>query len=159
MVELAPHFDELVESGRVPEQPLERYAFASMCLDRGQPDIAAELLPDLVEDPVAGSAWGLRARAAQAVLLAGEKPGAANRSDALQWLRADFDDYRQASRASSVLMPVDMVFAALLVSPAYRSVRDASALAALPARERELWQAFWDDVRQMLDDSLRKQNK
>jgi tetratricopeptide (TPR) repeat protein/serine/threonine protein kinase len=110
--------------------------------------------PKLAADPQAAH----RYRAAQAAALAGCGQGdgagldaaerARLRRQALEWLRADLDLGTQELKMASPKTGEAVVarMQQWRSEPSLAGVRDAPALAALPAEERSRWQAFWADV-------------
>jgi hypothetical protein len=100
-----------------------------------------------------------RYRAAQSAALAGCGQGrdaaglsaaerARLRGQALEWLRADLALWTRQRAAGSPQdrQAVTARMQEWLREPSLAGVRDARGLAGLPAEERRLWQAFWDDV-------------
>jgi tetratricopeptide (TPR) repeat protein len=146
----------------VPRDAAERLDFAQLCYDQGLRAAAARFWAEALEaDPKLGGdrRAGHRYHAACAAALAGCGQGkdadkldgrerGRLRRQALDWLRADLDEWRrlldmEPDKVRSVLV---QQLRHWLDDPVFAGVRGPQALAQLPEAEREPWQELWDEV-------------
>jgi tetratricopeptide (TPR) repeat protein len=135
----------------------EQLELARWCLEYGRPQAAAGLYaaafaaqPALADD--LGSGYRYYAACAAARAAAGEgseetrlagPERAGLRRQALAWLRADLERRARLLRAGK---SVGWALTTWQTATALSGVRDRTALAKLPADERERWQHLWADV-------------
>jgi tetratricopeptide (TPR) repeat protein len=153
--------------GAAPEGSAEKLALAELCLDYKRYYATAVRLYGAVftAQPALADDWHKehRYRAACAALLAAAGKGqdpqlpvdalpTKLRAQALAWLRADVDGWRQHGQTGQVLA----LLGAMDRLPRWQqdarleSVREAPALAALGAEEQAGWRQFWADVALLL---------
>jgi hypothetical protein len=146
---------------------LEGSRFASLCLQKDLPAAAARLYQEaLTARP---ELTGLRFPAAGAAALASygkgdaaaldDKERARWRQQTLAWLRADLQMWRKHMEAGppQVRKNGQRALEMWKVSSALVGVRDAAALAKLPAAEQQAWQALWAEVETLLQQARKKQ--
>jgi hypothetical protein len=72
------------------------------------------------------------------------------RQQGLGWLRAEFDAYQKANDANpAAAAAIHETMKHWLGDSDLVSVRDATALAALPQAEQDAWNKLWADVRRL----------
>jgi tetratricopeptide (TPR) repeat protein/serine/threonine protein kinase len=162
LVELDGKLPGFLEGKTTPASPRERIELAGLCtlkrLHRAAAHFYAEAFaaePKLANDPRAAH----RYNAACAAALAGcgqgkdadkldDKERAGLRRQALDWLRADLDEWgRLLDKEPDKGRPaIAQQTRHWLVDTDFAGVRGQQALAKLPEPERESWQKLWDDV-------------
>jgi tetratricopeptide (TPR) repeat protein len=145
-----------------PAGPAECLELADFCLFPKQvPATAVRFYteaftaqPKLADDLQAGHRYGAAQSAALASCGQGDGAGldaaerARLRRQALDWLRADLDLWTRELKTASPRtgQTVAARMQQWLSEPSLAGLREAAALAELPAEERSLWQAFWAEV-------------
>jgi tetratricopeptide (TPR) repeat protein len=72
------------------------------------------------------------------------------RQQALTWLRADLDAWRQRAQDPKARPTVEAELRLWQRHPNLASLRDPAAVAQMPAGEQQTWQQFWADVYALL---------
>jgi tetratricopeptide (TPR) repeat protein len=138
-----------------PADAAEQLALADLCTIKKRYAAAARFYADaFAADPKLADGPPLDPRywaACSAVLLAGRGPGeeaAKLRRQALAWLRADLSRKARAPQGGTPQERGRLQEALRYwqAAPDLAGVRDAGALAALPAEERAAWQQLWAEV-------------
>jgi tetratricopeptide (TPR) repeat protein len=149
--------DEQIIQGKArPANPTECVEVAQVCSLKRLHGAAARFYKEALAAP---PMMAHRYNAACAAALAGcgqgddadkldDKARAGLRRQALDWLRADLDLWRQLlSKEPGKAAPVIVQqLGHWLVDTDFAGVRGAEALARLPEAERQPWQKLWDDV-------------
>ncbi len=160
--ELAGHLTAVLNGQDRPKDNAERLSLASMCQESNRFAAAARLTaealesePNLGDDLQANHRHHAIARAAMAGLGQGvddPRPDAAARkgfrAQAREWLRADLELCSKKLDVANAMDP-GIVINALQhwkECPDVGGIRDAAALAKLPADEQKEWQALWARV-------------
>jgi serine/threonine-protein kinase len=164
LVALAPRLPAILRGNDRPADNPERLALAQMCYDTKRHAAAARLWAEaLAADPKLGidrrAGYRDRYYAACAAALAGSGQGkddpppddaarATLRAQALDWLRAELITWTKLFETGPP--PTRQVIVKTLndwkQDTDLAGVRDAEALARLPAAEQKAWQALWADV-------------
>ncbi len=162
-IALEPRLTVVMEGADAPANAHEAASFARLAFARNRPEEAARLWvrafaasPDLEEDLVAMN----RFQAARAAACAGTEgvrglteseveSRAKWRRQAITWLRADLTRSKAIldSGTASQRAGVARRLSRWRVDPALASIRDESALSALPETERRSLCELWDGVR------------
>jgi len=145
----------------------EQFGFANLCSLKGLPAAAARLYQEgLTASP---ERTGFRLLAASAAALAGCGSGDAAqlddkergrwRKEALSWLRADLEMWRKALERNTpqARKTVQGALGSWKGITNFAGLRDAAALAKLPAAEREAWQQLWAEVETLLQQTQKNQ--
>jgi eukaryotic-like serine/threonine-protein kinase len=150
---------EAVRKGEPPRDNAERIAVAFRAYEKGLYATSARLYaeafrddPGLAEDPPSDKRYNAACAATLAAAGRGEDrpPPDADararwRQQALDWLKADLERRGRTGPAPRERL------ARWKQDPDLAGVRDGPALAALPAAEREEWQALWAEVDRLLN--------
>jgi hypothetical protein len=147
--------------------PLERARFGALCLQKNLPAAAARLYQEaLAAGPhLTGLRFAAAGAAAQAASGKGDaatlddRERARWRGQALVWLRADVQMWRMhmESGPAQVRKNGQRALEMLKGRTDLAGVRDAAALAKLPAAEQQAWQALWAEVETLLQQARKKQ--
>jgi tetratricopeptide (TPR) repeat protein len=162
LIELDEKLPGILEGKTTPASPDERIELAGLCALKRLHRAAARFCEEaFAAQPALASNLGAfhRYNAACAAALAGcgqgqdadkldDRERSRLRRQALDWLRADLDEWRrllarEPDKVRSVLVPQMRHW---LDDPDFAGVRGPQALAQLPEAEREPWQRLWDDV-------------
>jgi serine/threonine-protein kinase len=133
-----------------PTGPQERIEIARMCACLGKHAEAVRFyVASFKELPAAKAEIGFEAAQA-AARGAQTKPATEDsaylRRLALVWLRADLRAHSPANVKDRKDTDPALHARLVMTHPAFSSLRDEQALAALPAEEREAWKELWADV-------------
>ena len=151
LLELARQQDDVL-AGKLQPAPAEAIDFALFCTYTGHPAQSLPYFTHMLEDPSISKRAGVRFPAAlAAVKAAAEADGdkaAALRRQALDWLKADLENYKKlpADKASGVYYQLNRWRHHIGLS----GLRDPQALANLPSTERGEWVALWAEVDALL---------
>jgi tetratricopeptide (TPR) repeat protein len=167
LVQLDARLPAILKGREKPKDAMEQSEFASFCVQKGLPAAAARLYREVVT--ARPELTGLRFPAACAAALAGcgagdaaqldDKERARWRAEALGWLRADVKMWRKA--LENKLPRTRKVAQGALEfwkgNTDLAGLREAAALARLPAAEREAWQKLWAEVEGLLQQARQGQ--
>jgi tetratricopeptide (TPR) repeat protein len=161
-LELDSRLPAILRGEKAPASPAERIEFAKLCAIKKLNDAGARLFqeafiaqPELADDLESGYRYNAACCAALAgsgLIVDGdslnEAQRAAWRRQALLWLRAEFAHWveRAVSNSPQARLTVQRKLAHWLGDPDLAGVRGETALATLPAGEREAWRKIWTDV-------------
>jgi tetratricopeptide (TPR) repeat protein len=167
LVELDERLPAIREGKTTPASPDKRIELAGLCYSKRLHRDAARFFEEAFDaQPTLATNLGTfhRYNAACAAALAGcgqgqdadtpdDRDRGRLRRQALDWLRADLDEWRrlldkEPDKVRSVLVQQMRIW---LGDPDFAGVRGPEALARLPEAEREPWRRLWDDVATTLD--------
>jgi tetratricopeptide (TPR) repeat protein len=133
--------------------PTENLDLALFCYYKDQPRPAVEHFARAFQaDSSLAGRSGIRVTAAGAAVRAAAQGGGAEatrlRGQALEWLLAELADRQRHASGQKPAERRRTLWDVVRWShcPSLTGVRDAVALAVLPAEERSAWQAFWTEV-------------
>jgi tetratricopeptide (TPR) repeat protein/tRNA A-37 threonylcarbamoyl transferase component Bud32 len=173
LVELDGKLPGFLEGKATPVSAAERIELSIMCTLKHWNSAAARFYGEAfaVQPKLAAGLNVHRYNAACAAALAGcgqgkdadrldDKEKARLRGQALDWLRADLEDWRRMADGESdkarAAATVTNVLQHWLADVDLAGVRELEALAKLPQPEREAWQQLWAEVRDRLARAQRK---
>ncbi len=160
LIELDERLPGILAGKTTPTNAGERIDFAVLCSLKRQHRAATRFYKEaFTAEPRLEENLGTRHRydAACAAALAGcgvgkdaDKPDAALRRQALDWLRADLEAWRglldKTPDRAGAAARVATVLQSWLADRNLAGVRGSEALARLPEAERQAWQTLWEDI-------------
>jgi tetratricopeptide (TPR) repeat protein len=162
---MAPRLIVVLKGEDRPKDNAERLSLASMCQETNRFAAAARLTAEALEsDPKLGDDFqaGHRHKAAGRAALAGVGQGVDDprlneaarnrfRTQARDWIRADLGLFTQKLDTGNAMYPFAIVqhLQHWKECPDLAVIRDAAALAKLPADEQKEWQALWARVAEL----------
>jgi serine/threonine protein kinase/tetratricopeptide (TPR) repeat protein len=166
MVELEAQLREFLSGQRMPIDATERADLGDLCRYKKNYAVSARFYTDafaadatLADDLKAGYRYNAACSAVLAAAGQGhdaDQPDEAERTrlrrQARVWLRANLDQWAKllATDKPQDRVQIQRAMRGRQNDPDLTSVRDAAALAKLPADEREAWQKLWAEVAELL---------
>jgi tetratricopeptide (TPR) repeat protein len=170
LVELEPHLSDVLSGKQSPTDGAEHLGFAKLCYYKRLYSQAVRLYSEvftadakLTDDLKAGNRYIAACCAALAGCGQGddadkldEAERASLRRKALQWLQANLAQWAQQLETGQTLdrTRVQRAMRGRQSEPNFSGVRDAAALAKLPADERAAWQKLWAESEMLLQKAL-----
>jgi len=131
---------------------------ARMAARKGQCEVAARWFAELFErEPARAAEADARLEAACAALRCSEREGTRDwRGLARTWLRAEIERRTLEVRSGANALEARRALGAWQVASELAGVREAEALATLPAAEREEWRALWSSADELCAEAGRR---